>query len=171
MGTDSEIELLWQFYRHIFPDFSINHLKLYALLWKAEPRGGSELISNSGFSRVTVYGLLRELIAAGLVRKSGNKPIKYFTQNPARAYSLHSRKAISRIRAGRKTIKEILSGSLQAQNEIFFVKGENGLHRFLSKKTRGEITDESALREIRKAAEEQLTHLCIQKSRAWASYR
>ena len=171
VSMDLETDALWAYYRHIFPDFSPNHMHIYLLLWKGEPKGGEELIGNSGLARGTVYKILRELIARGLIKKTSHRPVKYLAENPVRAYSMNSKKVIARLQAGCASIKKLLCADNERNREIVIMAKGGGAHKILSRKTRSEITDELELREIRKAADRQLMQLCSQKSRVWESYR
>ena len=167
---DMESHLLWNYYSHLFPAFTENHLRVYILLWSKEMKSGEKLILGSGLSRGSVYGILRELTAAGLVKKTSAKPMRYFVQNPLSDYSLNSRRAIAKIRQGKKALKEVMSKSGEHESEILFIKAGDGPNRILNKKTRSALTDETRLREIKKAADAQLLELLDKNVRTISVY-
>ena len=70
MLVDSDLELVWSLFRHLFPEFSFNHIRVYRVLWRIEPLSGEQVLSQCKLARATTYKLLHELVEAGLVKKT-----------------------------------------------------------------------------------------------------
>ncbi len=168
---NGEINELLGFFRHIFPDFSANHVLVYRLLWKVEPKSGEEIIMEAGLAHATVYKMLSELIGAGLVKKTSCKPLRYYAENPIRCCSQCVKRTHAKLGKGMERVREILSGSQSADGEIYVIRGENGFPKLIDKKTRIEIRDEQELHELRRAVETSLHEIGQQKMKAWALYR
>ena len=165
-GSDAQADSLWAFYRHAFPALSQSHITVYRLLWTG-PCGAEQVIAASGLARSTVYVILRELVAADLVKKSERKPVKYWAEKPLEAYSRQCRKVASRLAAGKEMVKGALKGGCGAEHEIVVKLGAAG-HKILHRRTRSEVQDEQRLREIRRVVDARLTEVADRKMRVWA---
>lgn len=166
LGNNAEAESLWGFYRHAFPELSANHILVYRLLWCGALRG-EEITCASGLARSTVYVVLRELIVAGLVKKTSHRPVRYSVEEPMKAYAAQCRKVASRLAAGKGHLKNALKGQEGENHEILVRMGKGG-RMIMHRGTRSEVRDEISLRELRKLVDERLTEVADGKMRVWA---
>ena len=60
---DPDSELVCGYFKHLFPDFSINHFLVYKLLWRIEPKSPEAVIGEAKLARATTYKILNELVA------------------------------------------------------------------------------------------------------------
>jgi len=164
---DTDVELIWDYLRHIHPEFSLNHVLVYKSLWRVEPKNGEDIIGECGLARATTYKILKELVNAGLVKKTGFKPIGYYAKSPVKDYYNYSRKLIKKLEKGKEELKKVLNNSSSLSGEIYLIKRDGGQQRLLIKKSRQTIKDEQQLNEIKKAVDHQLNEINQSKNKAW----
>ena len=167
---DDQVQELWRSYSHVLPGISLNHLQIYLLLWGVTPKSANELILLSGLARATVYKMLTDLGAQGLVEKNSNDA-KYFAQSPLGAYCARARRSIRIIKHGKSLIKGMAQKQLGGNCELYVVPQKGRPHMLIQKATRSPLKDEYQLREIRKAIDYHLLELGCSRSRAWEAYR
>jgi len=158
---DTDVLLVHDLFKHVFPDFSLNHVVVYRALWRIEPLSGERVMEETGLSRATVFRLLSELVAAGLIKKTSFKPVGYYAENPVKTYGSFSKKVVFKIRKGKEQLKKLVKNSSSLSNEQYLVKRDGGQTRMISTQTRQNLSDENELREYR----DGLTKLLEKKSR------
>ena len=160
---DTDVELIWDYLRHIHPEFSLNHVLVYKSLWRVEPKIGEDIIGECGLARATTYKILKELVNAGLVKKTGFKPIGYYAKSPVKDYYNYSRKLIKKLEKGKEELKKVLNNSSSLSGEIYLIKRDGGQQRLLMKQNRSLLKDTQQLLEIRKVIDEQIKEVDRQK--------
>ncbi len=168
---DFETGQLLELYRHVFPDFTHNHMLVYRALWRIEPVTAERVILETGLGRATVFRSLSELMHEGLVRKNGSRPVGYLALNPLKSFSLHSRRVSMKLRKGRLKIQGLIENSSGLSGELYLVKSDGGQQRLISKETRQAVLDESELIRLRRAIDTQLQEVGQLKVKAWESWR
>ena len=162
-----EFEQLWKYYRHLFPEFSASHLKVYMIVCAEHAKTGEIIVKESGFARSSVYSILKELTAANLLKKTPRRPVLYYADEPLRDYCAHSRRLVSKLSQGKEAFKKAMEKGLAADSAVFLVKKDAAGARVIDAKRRTEISDAQKLQELRKAADEKLAEICANKQRAW----
>lgn len=168
---DTDLELAWEPFKHLYPHFSYNHLTLYRLLWRIEPLTADQIIKKSVFSKPTVYKILNDLIAIGLVKKTNLNPPSYFAENPVKTYDRNANNLIKKLKKGKNDMQKLVQNSSGLSGELYLIERDGGQKRLISKNSRQSLLDEFQLREIKKVAEQQLIELEHGKTKAWAVYR
>jgi len=153
---DSDVDMLWDYYRHLFPDFSINHAMIYKLLWRVEPVSGEEIAKQTDLSKTTVYNTLRDLLLAGLINRTSFKPIGYYANNPIKTYSSSIKRVVKKLETGVNKLETLLNNSSGLSGELYLVKRDGGQQKLLIKQNRELLDDTEQLLQIKKVVEEQL---------------
>jgi len=166
-ALDTDTALIWELFKHVFPEFTHNHIHVYKLLWRIEPLSGEQVIQKSGLSKPTTYKILKELVETGLAKKTPAKPILYYAENPIKAYTQCTQKITKKLLNGKQKIKEILNNSTSLSNEIYLLKLDGGQTKLINKETRQSVLDEYQLREIRKMIDQQIEEAEKKKQKAW----
>ncbi len=165
---DPDVDLVWDFFKHIFPEFSVKHAQIYKLLWRLEPLSGEQIEKDTGISKATVYKVLHELILLGLVNKTNFKPVGYYAAEPLKVYNSHAKKLAAKLEYGKEKLESLLKNSSGLSGELYLVKKDGGQQRLILKNTRADAGTEQLI-EIKKAVEKQIEER--QKLKEWAVYR
>ena len=169
--ADPDIEIVWEYYKHLFPEFSVNHALVYKLLWRVEPIQGEKITELTGVSKTTVYRVLHDLCSSGLVEKTNFKPIGYFANNPLKSYNSNLKQTLKKLEKGADELQKILENSSSLSGELYLVKKDGGQQRLLLKQNRALLKDTQQLLEIRKAIDEQIKEIDKTKLTKYAIYK
>ena len=164
---DTDTLLIHDLFKHIFPDFSLNHVIVFKELWKIEPLTGEQVIECTGLSRATGFKILSELVACGLIKRTSFKPIGYYSDNPEKVFVGFSQKIVSKLRRGQEQIKKIVSNSSGQSNEKYLIKLDGGQSKLIDLKTHQELEDEQKLREYKEGIVSSIQRKERQKLKAW----
>lgn len=162
-----DTEPIWHLFRHLFPELTRNHIRLYRHLWRIEPLGAEKIIKECGLARATTYKILNDLTKLGLVKKTLASPICYFAESPAVAYSTHLDHLAHKLKKGKEMIHQLVENDSSLSEEIYLVEMDGGQKRLFSKKTRQTILDEFALREMRRTIDMQIKEAEQSKLKPW----
>lgn len=167
---DKDVDIIYNLYRCLIPEFTKSHALIYRLLWRVEPLSGDKISKETGICRAKTFAILKQLVLLGLVKKTSFKPIGYFARDPAGAYSSLLRKVLPKLESGRTKIKELVQNSSSLSGEVYLIKLDGGQQTIISKETREYITDRKALEEIRAAIDRQIFG-AKPREKTWAIYR
>ena len=159
--------MLHDLFRHVYPDFTLNHVLVYRCLWRVEPLSGEKVIGETGLSRTLAYRLLAELVVSGLVKKTRFKPVGYYAENPSKTFYSKAETIVSKLRKGREQLKKIVDNSSSLSDEEYLIKLDGGQTKIISLQTRENLNDETALREYRDALNKKLGEIEKKKLKEW----
>ena len=165
------MNMLWDYYRHLFPDFSIHHAIIYKMLWRVEPISGEEIAKQADLSKTTVYNTLRDLILAGLINRTSFKPVGYYANNPIKAYSSSIKKVVKKLETGVNKLETLLNNSSGLSGELYLVKRDGGQQKLIIKQNRGVLDDTEQLLQIKRVVEEQLKEVDKQRLKSCTIYK
>ena len=165
---DRETEMVFDSFRHIHPELTERHIVVYRLLWGVEPVSAEKAILQTGFSRGSVFMILKQLMEFGMVCKTGSKPIGYYAISPEKVFSEKARRLFVKLTGCRTKIASAVSKNSDLRGEIYLVERGSG-QALISRETRRVIANERYLSEIRRAVDSQLEQLKAEK--AVAIYR
>jgi sugar-specific transcriptional regulator TrmB len=168
---DPDIDIVLDYYKHLFPDFTLHHALVYKLLWRVEPISGEDIAEQTGVSKTTVYKVLRDLLMIGLVNKTNFKPIGFYAENPVKSYNSHLKKTLIKLEKGAEKMEALLSNSSGLSGEIYLVKRDGGQQKLIMKQNRELLNNAEQLLWIKKVVEEQLKEVDKQKLRTIAVYK
>jgi len=160
---DPDVDIVWDYYKHLFPEFTVHHALIYKILWRVEPLPGEDISKNTGISKTTVYRTLHDLCSAGLVEKTNFKPIGYFAINPLKAYNSNFKQILKKLEKGAQILEKLVENSTSLSGELYLVKRDGGQQRLIMKQNRTFLNDAKQLLEIRKVIDEQLKEVDKQK--------
>lgn len=167
LAIDTDVLALHDLFRHVFPNFSLNHVLVYRSLWRIEPLSGERVIGHTGLSRATAYRILNELVAAGLVKKTAFKPIGYYAESPIKAYNNYLLKTVSKLRKGREKLKRIVGNSTSLSEEEYLVKIDGGQTKLINIQTREDVSDRQTLLEYQKGLSRKIDEIEKAKLKEW----
>ncbi|MDD4082004.1 MAG: helix-turn-helix domain-containing protein [Sphaerochaetaceae bacterium] len=168
---DPDVNVVLEYYKHLFPEFNVYHAVVYKLLWRIEPLNGEEIVKQTGFAKSTIYRTLHDLCAYNLVNKTNFKPIGYYVANPMKDYNSNLKKVLTKLEKGAEKLESLLENSTSLSGEIFLVKKDGGQQKLFLKETRALLSETEQLLQIKKAAEEQLKIVDKQKLRTIIAYK
>ncbi|HLC79828.1 MAG TPA: helix-turn-helix domain-containing protein [archaeon] len=169
---DPDVDLLWGYFRHLFPEFSVTHALVYKLLWRVEPKTVEEIVGETCMSRATVYKMIHELGVYGLVKRTSFRPVGYFASSPVQDYSLHLKRVVAKLEAGKGKVVGLLENSSGLSGELYLVKRDGGQQRLLVKKNREAIHDTEKLLTLKRVVDQQLRDVEKEKLKNWeVAYR
>ena len=168
---DPDVDIVWEHLKHLFPDYSINHARIYKLLWRVEPMSGETIANTTGLSKTTVYRVLHDLVSTELVEKTNFKPIGYYASNPVKSYNQTLKKTLKKLEKGADKLESLLKNSTSLSGELYLVKRDGGQQKLLLKQNRALLNDTERLLEIKKAVEEQLKEADKTKLKKYAVYK
>jgi len=164
---DADILAIHDTFKHMHPDFTLNHVLVYKTLWRIEPLNGDRVIDLTGLSRPTVYRILKELVAKDLVKKTNFRPTGYYADNPMKKYSIYEQKVLNKLKKGKEEMKKALKNSSSLSEEKYFIKKEGGQTKLISLETRQTLSDGELLKEYRDGITRQLENKDKEKLKAW----
>lgn len=153
---DTDVGVVWDFFKHLFPEFTVNHALVYKLLWRLEPKSGEDIIRETGISKATTYRILHDLVLSSLVVKTSFKPVGYYAANPLKSYNLNAKRLAVKLETGKGKLENLIQNSTGLSGELYLVKRDGGQQRLIAKENRQAILDGGRLRELRKAIDQQL---------------
>lgn len=168
---DPDIGLVWDYYKHLFPEFSMHHAVVYKLLWRIEPLAGEDIARRTSISKTTVYRVLHDLVSVGLVAKTQFKPVRYYAENPVKAYNSNLKKVLSKLEKGVEKLESLIENSSGLSGELYLIKRDGGQQKLLLKQNRALLNDAGQLLQIKRAVEEQLRESEKQKLRNCVVYK
>jgi sugar-specific transcriptional regulator TrmB len=171
LGVDPDVDVVWNYYKHLFPEFTVNHARVYKLLWRVEPIAGENISEFTEISKTTVYRVLHDLCSAGLVEKTNFKPIGYYAINPLKSYNSNLKQILKKLEKGAEIMQKLVENSTSLSGELYLVKRDGGQQRLLMKQNRALLNDTKQLLEIRKVIDEQIKEVDKQKLRPITAYR
>lgn len=168
---DPDVALVFEYYRHLFPDFTLNHATIYKMLWRIAPTPIDDILKETGLSTSTVYRIMEYLGKAGLITKTTFKPIGFYAINPIKDYSNYIKRTLSKLEKGAEQLENLLKNSSGLSNEIYLAKLDGGQQKLMQKENRKNIQDEQQLLTIIHTAEEQLKENGKKKLKEYAIYK
>ncbi len=159
------------YYKHLFPDFGLHHFAVYKLLWRVEPIPVETIISETTFSKTTIYGILRDLALCGLINKTNFSPIGYYAVDPLKTYNSNLKKVLNKLKKGAERLEALIQNSTSLSGELYLVKRDGGQQKLLIKQTRETLNKTEQLLQIKKVVEEQLKEIDKQKIRPTVIYK
>jgi len=153
---DPDVDVVLDYYKHLFPDFSLPHFTVYKLLWRVEPLPVETIIQQTGLSKTTTYNILRDLALSGLVNKTNFSPVSYYAIDPVKTYNSNLKKILTKLEKGADRIEQLLENSTSLSGELYLVKRDGGQQKLMMKQNRAFLDDAQQLLEIKKVVEEQL---------------
>lgn len=168
---DPDVDVVIDYYKHLFPDFSLPHFAVYKLLWRVEPLPVETIIQETGLGKTTAYHILRDLALCGLVNKTNFSPSSYYAVDPVKTYNSNLKKILTKLERGAERVESLLQNSTSLSGELYLVKRDGGQQKLLMKQNRGFLDDAQQLLEIKKVVEEQLREVDKQKLRTMAVYK
>jgi predicted transcriptional regulator len=168
---DPDVALVFEYFRHLFPDFTLNHATIYKMLWKIAPTPVDDIMKETGYSIATVYKILNQLSKEGLIHKTAFKPIGYYAINPIKDYSNHIKKILSKLEKGANQIEQLLKNSSGQSGEKYLIKNDGGQQKLLLDENRKTIRDEQQLLAIKDVIEAQLKETEKKKLKEYAIYK
>ena len=169
--TDPDVDLIWDYYKHIFPEFTVHHALVYKILWRVEPMPGEDISKQTGVSKTTVYRVLHDLCSSGLVEKTNFKPIGYFAINPLKSYNSSFKQVLKKLEKGAQILEKLVENSTSLSGELYLVKRDGGQQRLILKQNRSLLKDVQQLLEIRKVVDEQIKENEKLKAKSYAVYK
>jgi predicted transcriptional regulator len=152
---DPDVDVVLDYYKHLFPDFSLPHFAIYKLLWRVEPLQVEQIIQETGLSKTTAYNILRDLALCGLVNKTNFSPVGYYAIDPIKTYNSNLKKILSKLEKGAEKLEALVQNSTSLSGELYLVKRDGGQQKLLIK-NRCLLNDTQKLLEIRKIIDEQI---------------
>jgi len=168
---DPDVDVVLDYYKHLFPDFSLPHFAVYKLLWRVEPLPVETIIEQTGLGKTTTYNILRDLALCGLINKTNFSPIGYYAVDPIKTYNSNLKKVLNKLEKGAERVEALLQNSTSLSGELYLVKRDGGQQKLLMKQNRALLNDAQQLLEIKKVVEEQLKELDKQKLKTIAVYK
>lgn len=168
---DPDVDVVIDYYKHLFPDFSLPHFAVYKLLWRVEPLAVGSIIEQTGLRKTTTYTILRDLALSGLINKTNFTPVAYYAVDPAKTYQSSIKKILTKLEKGTERIESLIQNSTSLSGELYLVKREGGQQKLLMKQTRGLLNDAQQLLEIKKVCEEQIKEVDKQKLKTISVYK
>jgi sugar-specific transcriptional regulator TrmB len=168
---DPDVDVVLDYYKHLFPDFSLPHFTIYKLLWRVEPLPVETIIEQTGLSKTTTYSILRDLAMSGLINKTNFSPIAYYAIEPLKTYNSNLKKILTKLEKGADRIEALLLNSTSLSGELYLVKRDGGQQKLLIKQNREVLNNTQQLLEIRKVIDEQLKETDKQKLKTIAIYK
>lgn len=168
---DPDVDVVVEYYKHLFPDFSLPHFLVYKLLWRVEPIPVDKVIQETGLSKATVYKVLRDLALCGLVNRTNFSPTAYYALDPLKTYNSHLKKTLTKLEKGADKLETLIQNSTSLSGELYLVKRDGGQQKILIKQTRETLDKTEQLLAIKKAAEEQLKEIDKQKLKSLVCYK
>ena len=170
-GLDPDVDVVIDYYKHLFPDFSLPHFTVYKLLWRVEPIQVETIITQTGLSKSTTYNILRDLALCGLVNKTNFSPTGYYAIDPLKTYNSNLKKVLSKLEKGAEKLEDLIQNSTSLSGELYLVKRDGGQQKLIMKQNRELLNNTQQLLEIKKVVEEQLKEVDKQKLRTIVAYR
>jgi predicted transcriptional regulator len=168
---DPDVDVVWDYYKHLFPEFSIHHAIVYKLLWRIEPISGEDIVKEVKLSKTTVYKTLHDLVLSGLIDRTNFKPVRYYATNPLKSYNSHLKKVLNKLEKGAEKLEALIENSSGLSGELFLIKRDGGQQRLVLKQNRALLNNAQQLLEIKKVVEEQLKEVDKQKLKQIIAYR
>jgi predicted transcriptional regulator len=168
---DPDVDVVWDYYKHLFPEFSIHHAIVYKLLWRIEPLAGEDIAKEISISKTTVYRILHDLVSSGLVARTNFKPIRYYANSPVKAYNSNLKKVLAKLEKGAEKLEALIGNSSGLSGELYLIKRDGGQQRLVLKQSRALLNDSTQLLQIKKVVEEQLKEAEKQKLKTCAIYK
>ncbi|MDD3159985.1 MAG: helix-turn-helix domain-containing protein [Candidatus ainarchaeum sp.] len=168
---DPDVDLVFNYYKHLFPNFSVHHALIYKFLWRVEPIGGEDIINQSGVSKATVYRILHDLCSSGLVEKTNFKPISYYAINPIKNYNSNLKQLLKKLEKGSNELEKIMDNSTSLSGELYLVKRDGGQQRLLLKQNRSLLNDSQQLLELKRVIDEQLKETDKTRIKGYVAYK
>lgn len=168
---DPDASVVLDYYKHLFPDFSLPHFAVYKLLWRVEPIPVETIIQETGLSKTTTYNILRDLALCGLVSKTNFSPVAYYATDPIKTYNSNLKKVLTKLEKGAERLEELLQNSTSLSGELYLVKRDGGQQKLLIKQNRSLLNNAQQLLEIRRVIDEQLRETDKQKLKTMAIYK
>jgi len=167
---DPDVDIVWGYYKHLFPEFTVNHALVYKMLWRVEPIPGEEIANQTGVSKTIVYRALHDLVSSGLVEKTNFKPIGYYAINPLKSYNSNLKQVLKKLEKGAEILEKLVENSTSLSGELYLVKRDGGQQRLIMKQNRAFLKDTKQLLEIRKIIDDQLKDVDKQKLKSVVTY-
>jgi predicted transcriptional regulator len=164
---DPDVLTVHDLFRHVYPDFTLNHVLVYRRLWRIEPISGEKVADETNLSKTSTYKILAELVAAGLVKRTSFKPIGYYAENPVKTYYACMQKIVSKLKKGKEQLREIIDNSTGLSNEEYLIKLDGGQTKLISMQTHEPISDGEKLKEYRDGLDNKLKEIEHKKLKAW----
>ncbi|MEI7961239.1 MAG: helix-turn-helix domain-containing protein [archaeon] len=168
---DPDAGVVWDYFKHLFPEFSVHHAFVYKFLWRIDPISGDEIAKQINLSKTTVYKALHDLVSSGLVTKTNFKPVGYYASNPVKDYSSNLKKVLAKLEKGVDHLEELLNNSSALSGEIYLIKKDGGQQKLFSKEKRSAIQNEQQLLEIKRVVEQQLKDTERKRLKEYAVYK
>ena len=168
---DSDVNVVIDYYKHLFPDFSLYHFSVYKLLWRVEPMQVETIVEQSGLRKTKTYRVLRDLALCGLINKTNFSPTGYYAADPVKTYNSNLKKILTKLEKGAERVESLLKNSSGLSGELYLVKRDGGQQKLMIKQNRAILDDAQQLLEIRKVIDEQIKEVDKQKLKAVAVYR
>jgi sugar-specific transcriptional regulator TrmB len=168
---DPDVDVVVDYYKHLFPDFSLHHFTVYKLLWRIEPISPETIIQETGLSKTTTYTVLRDLALSGLVNRTNFSPIGYYAIDPVKTYNSNLKKILNKLEKGAERLENLIQNSTSLSGELYLVKRDGGQQKLLMKQNRELLNDTKQLLEIRKVIDEQIKETDKQKLKTIAVYK
>jgi len=153
---DPDVDVVLDYYRHLFPDFTIKHACIYKYLWRIEPASPETIMQETGTPKTTLYYILKDLLHEGLVNRTNFKPVCFYANPPVKSYNSHLKKVLTKLEKGANKIGQLLENSTSQSEEIYLVKKDGGQQKLILKQNRETIDDIQQLSEIKQALEQQI---------------
>jgi len=169
--VDPDVDLVIDYYKHLFPDFGLHHFAVYKLLWRVEPIPVETIISETTFSKTTIYSILRDLALSGLINKTNFSPIGYYAVDPLKTYNSNLKKVLNKLEKGAERLEALIQNSTSLSGELYLVKRDGGQQKILMKQNRTLLNNTQQLLQIKKAVEEQLKEIDKGKIKNIVVYR
>jgi sugar-specific transcriptional regulator TrmB len=168
---DPDVDVVLDYYKHLFPDFSLLHFTVYKLLWRVEPLPVETIIEQTKLSKTTTYNILRDLALSGLVNKTNFSPVAYYAIDPLKTYNSNLKKILNKLEKGAEKLESLLENSSSLSGELYLVKREGGQQKLMIKQNRALLNDTQQLLEIKRVVEEQLREVDKHKLKTIAVYK
>ncbi len=146
---DSQVQRIFEVYRHFFPDLKFSEAQVYYCLLEATKKTSDKIISETALSRATVFSALKYLMEKGLVGKSEIFPVEYFAVEPKKAFSSNFTKLVSKLKAFEKS--SFVESKTKKQYLELLLIDFDGKKALLDKHSKKEISNMKYLSEIRTA--------------------
>jgi len=171
VSLDPDVDVVVDYYKHLFPDFSLPHFLVYKLLWRIEPLPVEQIIQETGLSKTTAYKVLRDLALCGLVNKTNYSPVAYYALDPLKAYNSQLKKTLTKLEKGANKLEALIQNSTSLSGELYLVKRDGGQQKLIMKQNRGLLNNTQQLLEIKKAVEEQIREVDNMRLRRAIAYK
>lgn len=168
---DPDVRVVLEYYRHLFPDFTLNHAIVYKLLWRILPTPIEDIQKETSMSIATIYKILHKLSESGLIHKTNFKPIGFYTINPIKDFNSHLKKTLSKLEKGAQQLENLLKNSSSQSEEIYLIKKDGGQQKLILKQNRETINDIQQITQIKNALEQQIKQVEKQKLKEYAVYK